>query len=211
MSSWSVLSFFVFAYGVGLIAAIPIGPAQIEAAKRALSGNRRAGLSVAVGSVSSDLLYGSIALFGLASFLETPWIQAVFNGVGIGVLWVLSYFTFREAEKDHSIQAAHFRQKSLWASYWIGFTLSASNLPMILNWLFAVTLAEKIGLHRPDGWLEKTAFVLGGVLGILSYLCGVVQMVFRSKSFVTSKTIRMIYRGLGVALLVFSFFLIARF
>jgi len=53
------LYLFLLAVGLGFVTAIPVG-----------------------GSVSSDIMYGVIALFGVAPFLESPWVMAVFSAVG---------------------------------------------------------------------------------------------------------------------------------
>lgn len=62
---------FLLAYGLGFVAAIPVGGSQIEMAKRATGGHLRSAVMVVVGSVSSDILYGIVALFGVAPFMET--------------------------------------------------------------------------------------------------------------------------------------------
>ena len=60
--------FLFFTYIMGFITAIPIGATQIEIAKRSLNNHLRAAYMVAAGSVSSDVMYGAIALFGVAPF-----------------------------------------------------------------------------------------------------------------------------------------------
>jgi hypothetical protein len=63
---------FVLAFGFGFVAAIPLGGSQIEMAKRAMQGHLRAALAVVLGSVTSDVLYGIIALYGIAPFMREP-------------------------------------------------------------------------------------------------------------------------------------------
>jgi len=54
---------------------------------------------VILGSVPSDTIYGITALFGIASFLEPPWIMAAFSAVGAVVLWIIAFLTFKESKK----------------------------------------------------------------------------------------------------------------
>jgi len=53
---------------MGFLTAIPIGATQIEIAKRSLNNQIPAALMVVLGSVFSDVMYGIIALFGVALF-----------------------------------------------------------------------------------------------------------------------------------------------
>jgi len=93
------LYLFLLAIGLGFLAAIPVGGSQIEAAKRAMHGHLWAAWMVILGSVSSDIMYGVIALYGIAPFLEGPRVMAIFSAVGGVVLWVLAYWTLKESKK----------------------------------------------------------------------------------------------------------------
>jgi len=101
------LLLFLLAVGLGFVAAIPIGGSQIEMAKRVLSGQRWAAAMVILGSVSSDILYGIVAVFGIAPFMDTPWVLAAFNAVGALVLWVLAFVTVRESRRPSGIDWQH--------------------------------------------------------------------------------------------------------
>ena len=196
----------LFAWGLGFAAAIPIGPSQIEMAKRAISGNRLSAAMVVVGSASSDLVYGSVALFGIAPFLETPWVLAAFNGVGVGVLWVLGVVTIRESRHPRALTkgSASFRSKR-WA--WVtGFSLAATNPPIILSWLLGVALAKRLGLATPFPAGSRALFVAGGVLGLASYLFLLGAILSRFKRFFPRKAIGRIYFWLGISLFVLSLY-----
>jgi threonine/homoserine/homoserine lactone efflux protein len=200
------LLLFLFAWGLGFVAAIPIGPSQIEMAKRAIGGHRLAAAMVVAGSASSDLVYGSVALFGIAPFLETPWVLASFNGLGVVVLWVLAFVTVRASRKPHNIglKKASFRSKR-WA-FVTGFTLAGTNPPIILSWLLGVALAKRLGLASPFPAGAKALFVGGGVLGLASYLVLLGAVLYRFKRFFPRKIIGRIYFWLGITLFVLSFY-----
>ena len=67
------------AYLMGFFTAIPIGATQIEIAKRALNHKFWAALMVVFGSVASDVMYGGVALFGIAPLLSEKRFVAWFN------------------------------------------------------------------------------------------------------------------------------------
>jgi threonine/homoserine/homoserine lactone efflux protein len=191
---------------LGFVAAIPVGPSQIEMAKRAISGHRWAAGMVIAGSVSSDIVYGIIALFGIAPFLETPWVLASFNAVGVVVLWTLAFLTLRESRKPHDLglENSSFRSKR-WA--WVtGFSLAATNPPMILSWLLGVALAKRLGLATPFPASAKALFIAGGALGLGSYLGVLGIVLYRLKHFIPLKSLGRVYSWLGITLLVLSLY-----
>jgi threonine/homoserine/homoserine lactone efflux protein len=200
------LLLFVLAWGLGFVAAIPVGPSQIEMAKRVISGHRWAAAMVVAGSASSDLVYGTVALFGIAPFMETPWVLASFNALGVLVLWILGFVTLRESRKPHDLgqQSAAFGSKR-WA--WLtGFSLAGTNPPMILSWLLGVALAKRLGMASPFPASARALFLAGGVLGLASYLLFLGAVLSHFKRFVPTKALGKVYYWLGITLFVLSLY-----
>ena len=200
------LFLFLLAYGLGFAAAIPVGPSQIEMAKRVISGHRLAAAMVVAGSVSADIVYGIVALFGIAPFLETPWVLATFNAVGVVVLWSLGFLTMRESRKprDLGLEDSSLRRKR-WA--WVtGFSVAATNPPMILSWLLGVALAKRLGLASPFPMSAKVLFITGAALGLGSYLGVLGALLYRFKHFISTKALGRVYFWLGITLFVLSLY-----
>jgi threonine/homoserine/homoserine lactone efflux protein len=175
-------------------------------AKRVLGGHPRAAAMVIAGSVSSDVVYGIVALFGLAPFLDTAWVLASFNAVGVVVLWVLAFLTLRESRKPHGLgpEPASFGSKR-WA-YLTGFSLAATNPPMVLSWLLGVALAKHLGLASPFPPSAKLLFIAGGAAGVGSYLGSLGIALHRFKHFVPPNALGRVYYWLAIALFVLSFY-----
>jgi L-lysine exporter family protein LysE/ArgO len=203
----TILLFFL-AFGLGFLAAIPVGGSQIEAAKRAIHGHLLAAWMVVLGSVSSDILYGVISLFGIAPFLEIRWVMAAFNAVGVIVLWTLSFLTIRESRKPHEVRLEQSSLRSNRRAYLTGFTLALTNPPMILTWLYGITLAKHLGLASPFTIVTKILFIVGGALGLGAYLGALSAIMHRIKHFIRLKTLGKVYFWLGVGLFLLSFFFI---
>jgi threonine/homoserine/homoserine lactone efflux protein len=199
---------FFLAVGMGFVAAIPVGGSQIEAAKRAVHGHLAAAWMVVLGSVSSDILYGIVALFGIAPFLEIPLVMAAFNAVGVLVLWALGVLTIRESRKPHEVRLDDSSLKNRQRAYWTGFTLAATNPPMILTWLYGVTLAKHLGLASPFPAGQKVLFIAGGALGLGGYLGGLSLVMHRIKHFIPLHAMGKVYYWLGLALFGLSLFFI---
>lgn len=202
------LLLFLLAYGLGFVAAIPVGGSQIEMAKRAIGGHLRAAGMVVLGSVSSDVVYGAVALFALAPFMETPWVLASFNVVGALLLWVLAVLTLKESRRPHGLDTGRPALASGRWAYVTGFSLAVSNPPMMLSWLLGVALAKRLGLASPFPLGAKTVFIVGGALGLGSYLGILAVVMYRVKHFIPMRALGRVYSWLGVALFVLSFYFV---
>lgn len=205
------LYLFSLAVGLGFITAIPVGGSQIEAAKRAIHGHLLAAWMVVLGSVSSDIMYGAIALFGLAPFFDIPWVIAAFSAVGAVVLWILAYITLKESKKPHDLRLNLNSLKSKHWAYLTGFSLAVSNPPMILTWLYGAALAKHLGLADPFTASLKVIFIAGGALGLGGYLGSLSAVMYRVKHFISMKAVAKVYYWLGIALFLLSFFFVYNF
>jgi len=202
------LLLLLFAFGLGFIAAIPIGGSQIEMAKRVISGHLWAAGMVILGSVSSDIFYGIVAVFGIAPIMETPLVLASFNVVGAFILWILAFATLRASKKPLGLDLRHSSLKNNRLAYLTGFSLAFSNPPMILMWLLGVALAKRLGLASPFPIGTKVLFIAGGALGLGSYLCILGAVMHRIKHFIPINALGRVYFWLGIALFVLSFYFV---
>jgi len=205
------LYLFLIAFALGFVAAIPVGGSQIEAAKRAICGHLRSAQMVVLGSVSSDIMYGAIALYGIARFFESPRVIAFFSAVGAIVLWALALVTWRQAKKpiEVSLDGCFLKDKRL--AYVTGFSLAVTNPPMILTWLYGAALVKYLGLADPFTNGLKALFIAGGALGLGGYLSLFSIIMHRIKHFFPVHALSRVYRWLGVGLFVLSFFFVYNF
>jgi len=199
---------FLLAYGLGFVAAIPVGGSQIEMAKRAVAGHGRAAAMVILGSVSSDIVYGGVALFGIAPIMDTRWVLAAFNAAGAVVLWLLGFLTLRESRKPHDLAAAKPALRSRRWAYVTGFSLAVSNPQMVVSWLLGVALAKRLGLASPFPSSAKALFIAGGVLGLGSYLAILGGVMYRVKHFIPAEALGKVYFWLGITLFLLSLYFV---
>jgi threonine/homoserine/homoserine lactone efflux protein len=199
---------FLFAYALGFAAAIPLGGSQIEVAKRAIGDELVAAGLVVLGSVSSDLVYGVIALFAIAPVMERPAVLAGFDVAGAALLWLLGVVTLRGRHRVHPLGQARAALAGPGRAYLTGFLLAFSNPPMILSWLLGVALAKRLGLASPFPVGARGLFIAGGVLGLGSYLGLLAVVLHRIKHFIPAAAFGKVYLWLGIALFVLSFYFI---
>lgn len=199
-------TFFLFlvVYIMGFLTAIPIGATQIEIAKRSLNNQITAALMVVLGSVFSDVMYGFIALFGVAPFLQTQIVIAVFELVGAVILWILAFLTFKEVSKPHIMDITSSILKSRRLSFITGFSLAITNPMMILWWLIGVQVVKDLGLVGTFTLAISISFLFFGGLGLASYLTVLAMVVHWAKRFLPNRVMRRVYFVLGLLLVILS-------
>jgi threonine/homoserine/homoserine lactone efflux protein len=225
---FSTALFLASVYILGFLAAIPIGASQIEVARRALNGFLVSALIVVAGSVSSDFVYGSIALYGLAPFLQKPMVEAIFWLVNAVLILVFAIVMLREskpAKEDKSginlVTVEHSaRQQSklgnLRLAYFTGFSLAFTNPLMIAWWLLAAKFLKDVGIanimgNTPDLTnTTRVVFLIAGCSGIGSYLSLLAVIIHRRHKLLPQKNLRKITLGFGIAMILFAIYFVIR-
>lgn len=187
------------AYGLGFLAAIPIGASQVEVIKRALARRYGSALLTAAGSVTSDITYGFLAIFGLARFLESPPFLAGFLWLSAVVLTILSVLTWRQSHRALALD-----EEAVWTdggiSYLTGLTVAMSYPPIVFSWLMGVALVKGMKLVESFQPHVAAGFVLAGGAGLFSYMAVLTLILRRTRRFHTEQTVRLVYRGLSILL-----------
>ena len=199
--------FFLFiTYVMGFLTAVPIGATQIEIAKRSLNNHLRAAYMVALGSVTSDVMYGAIALFGVVPFLKNRIVVAVFGLVATFILWLLAFFTFRDGTKANMLELTHVTLKSKRLSFFTGFSLAVTNPMMIVWWLIGVRIIRDLALVENFGTNVSLMFLAAGGIGLASYLFTLANALHWAKKFISNEMMKKVNYGLGVILVLLSFY-----
>ena len=201
----------IVSYLLGFIAGIPTGSVQVEVIKRALHDRIKPALAVIAGAFAADSIYGFIALLGIMPFLRNDIFVGTFELICAVLLAVLSFFTFRHANKIHIGGIQHFVLKSKRVSFLIGFSLAIVNPVIIFWWLLSARLISDIGLSFTPHIYFTLIVVLSGALGLGSYLIILTFLINWAKKFVSNSFIKIINYGLGIMLAGLSiyFFVVA--
>ncbi len=223
--------FLICVYLLGFLAAIPIGASQIEAARRSLNGFLASALVVVAGSVSSDLVYGAIALYGLAPFLQSPEIQAIFWLVNAALMLIFGIGIFRESKYTGKLLSHRVPQEAIEGvpvtehpatvaaarklanqrlAYITGFSLAFTNPMMIAWWLLAARFLQDLGVVHTLTNTSRAFFLLAGILGIGSYLTLFSIVIHRRHKSFSPKGARRVTRGFGVAMILFAIYFVVR-
>lgn len=194
-------SFIVIAYLMGFTAAIPVGATQLEIARRSLNGFPSSAVMLVAGSVISDAMYGVIALFGIAPFLQSPNVTIIFGFVNAGILIVLGIWALAESRKKirEDVKTKNILKKKN-VSFITGFSLAVTNPVMIYWWLLGHRFLSDFNLIEWGKNPSTTVFLAAGSLGIGSYLLLLTFGVYKIKKFFSFSTIKKITAYFGISL-----------
>ena len=189
---------------LGILASAPIGACQIEVIKRSLHNHLLSALMVVAGSATPDVLYGLIAFFGFAPFLEHKDVVAVFGLVCTVLMWILAYFTLKQSAKPHITNMDMQILKSKRVGYVTGVLLSATNPLTIFYWLIGAKIVIDIKVINRFNSYTYVVFVLAGTLGMMTYLSALAFILHWVHKFISHTTIRRINFILGIILILLS-------
>jgi arginine exporter protein ArgO len=167
---------------------------------------------VVLGSATADVVYGAIALYGIAPALEIPVVHAAFNGLAVLILWALAYLTWQYAGSPEKLRRpAKVMTSGRWA-YSTGFLLGMSNPPIIASWLFGAALAIRLGVApTPFAAASKAVFIAGAVVGAGLYLSVLAIITYRVRQAFSPRAVQTVYQGLAVTLLLLSIYFAGEF
>ncbi len=158
----------VFGTLLGFLSSIPVGAVQLEVIKKTINGHKKPAIATAMGSASSDLLYGILALFGFGHFLLNDDFQAVIYSMGILVLSFLVYKSYKERNYMLSEDKQVRYRKRL--SFLTGFTIAITNPGMIIWWFVGFKLFVDMAFFDHVTVFIKALFVFSGAFGLGLYL-----------------------------------------
>lgn len=145
---------------LGLGAAVPIGPVNIEIIKRNILFGINAGLAVGMGACLVDLIYFGLLLQGLLYFLTN---QTVIFTIGLISCCVLAYFGYQALSlKASQLTSAGSRRQSIRQHCQDGFIMTATNPYTILFWASVSSQLTMIStVHNSDVLLMGLGIIIG--------------------------------------------------
>ena len=182
-----VLSAFV----LGFFTAIPPGATQIEIARRSLGGYPFSALMIVAGSVLSDIIYGVIAFFCVAPFLQDSRVMAGFWIVNACILIVLVILVIRQRSHRQTrkeIAKSVLPKKKI--AFITGFSLAMTNPLMVVWWLLGARIMTHLGLFKNANTADSLLFLIAGSLGFGAYGALLTFGVYRAKKFLSERFIR---------------------
>ena len=163
-----ILITMLFGLMLGFLSSIPVGAVQLEVIKKTINGHTKPAIVTALGSASSDLLYGMLTLFGFGNWLLHKDFQIFIYIMGIIVLSYLMLKSYQE--RDYMLHEEKKIRYNKRLSFVTGFTIAVTNPGMIIWWFIGFRLFADLGLFAEITIPVRFCFVLSGAMGLAFYL-----------------------------------------
>lgn len=158
---------FAKGIAVGLVIAVPVGPAGMLCVRRTIVEGAIFGLVSGFGAACADAFFGAIAGFGLTFVRD--WLLAWRNMLGLGGGTFLLLVGVKGLLAPHPVRIAPVGHERLAAAFVSTFALAITNPITILA--FAAIFTQ-IGFDPGSGTISIATLVLGVFSGSLAWWVG---------------------------------------
>lgn len=190
---------------LGFSIAAPVGPIGVLCIRRTLADGRLTGFLSGLGAATADMLYGTIAAFGLTTVMNLLtgaqfWLRAV------GGLFLL-YLGIRTFFAKPSAASASSRGTGLFSAYFSTFLLTVTNPMTILAFLgmFSAILPA----DGATGATTSATLVLGVFLGSAALWLALSGLVSLVRERFTPAWMQWVNRASGAVITGFAIYILA--
>ncbi|HTL27849.1 MAG TPA: LysE family transporter [Tepidisphaeraceae bacterium] len=163
---------------LGLGAAVPIGPVNVEIARRTLTRGYRAGFALGCGAVTVDVSYAILTSVGAGWLINRPifyWPLAIGS---IALLIFLAIKSFESAREAHRRELIITRQGgAVRSAYITGVAMTFIN-PMTIAFWFAVVPGLAGATASESGGAQLPILCVGVFIGTLSWVATFVSLLY---------------------------------
>lgn len=192
---------FINGYLIGLGTIIFIGPVFFLLLSTTFEFGVKSGLLIALGIIVSDIVYAVVCYFGFINVLKISnnnvWLAVI--GSVILILLGINY-VFKKSENGEPIV---YKQKNYLSLFVKGFLVNFVNPFVLLVWIGFVNYSMK--------FTNGGIFIVGILFGILTTDVLKVFASKRIKQFLSPTKLKMVYRIIGVVLILFGLRMIFSF
>ena len=173
---------FVQGLGLGIGAAVPIGPVNVEIARQTLRRGRAAGVLLGCGAVTVDLAYAVLSSTGVSLF-ASPRFLTIFSCASAVLMAVLGVFSLRSAWRARAPKAVEQEDApapakpppQLLRQYATGVAMTGLNPYSIGFWFIA--LPGLLGGKAEHSGTDLPIICTGVVVAALAWVFGFVSVL----------------------------------
>ncbi len=201
------INYFISAFVLGIIVAIPPGSVTVIACQRALQYGFRNSLVFTMGSSLTDIFYICLVYFGLTKFIQDDSgriILWVLCGLLLVLIGVATAVSAREKDGADMKSAAQIQSRPL-VTFVSGIAVTLTNPMTIIGW---IAIAGNFFLLWKDRVPESTA---GAVItiavimaGVLAWFIPLIYAVSRLHRIINQKLQRYLIAFAGACLIAFG-------
>jgi len=163
-----ILKIIVSGFLIGLISALPVGISAFEIVRRGVCYGFFAALFVALGTVTSDIIYSGLAYFGISKYiLDNPFFERIGGIAGAIIIAIFGFYILYEARSNRETPLKKLEKKEL-PSYLSGIVITIFNPFNLLFWAGVTSLMFKSQIVSGSKFLGGI-FLIAAILGILTW------------------------------------------
>lgn len=206
-----MLLFLIKGALVGAAIAVPVGPIGVLCIQRSLEQGYKWGFITGMGAATADMIYGSIAGFGLTSIsnLLLAYRHLISIAGGVFLLYFGCKILFSKLPAPSSTLNLPQTKKNLWAIYLGSLFL---NLTSPITILLFISIFSSLGmLHSEIKYWQTSLMVLGILFGSTLWwliLSGGISCLLRHR--IKQTALISVRRGSGVIILLFAAIILYR-
>ena len=167
------ISTTLFGNGIvlGLGAAVPVGPVNVEIARRTLRRGFAAGFALGCGAVNVDVTYAVLTSLSIGQFLNRPGVLWPVAILGTAFLLYLAFLSFRGAWKDWKadpLTGLPPPAQSHRGGYLTGVTMTLLN-PMTIGFWF-IAIPSRVAILATNPRRDLPTICLGVFVGTIGWV-----------------------------------------
>ena len=206
-----MLSVIIAGVLAGAVTGVPIGPVNVAVIDAAYRHTMRRAIAVGLGGAVADGLYSTLGILGVTPVLRSyAIVSPILYAVSGIVLLIYGFLTARSqpvAPAAHEALAPDRPENELSLGFKTGLLLILLNPAAVVTW---VVITEQIADHLGTPTTISGILCAGGVMvGSFGWFSLVAHLTQRGKNVLGDKA-AWIPRVIGVALMVYAVYLIAR-
>jgi threonine/homoserine/homoserine lactone efflux protein len=210
-----MLAFFAVGVAAGALTGVPIGPVNVAVIDAAYRHTLRRAIAVGLGGACADCLYSALGVLGVTPVLRTyPSVLTALYAISGLVLLVYGFLTARSqpvkpAHPTDAAKATRTPGKEMWSGFTTGLALIVLNPAAIVTWVVIMgSIVSEVTSEAPT-ILEGLFCAIGVFCGSFGWFALVAYLTHKGKHVLGEKA-AWIPRVIGIALMVYAVFLIAR-
>lgn len=158
---------------LGIGAAAPIGPVNVEIARRTFRAGFVAGFALGCGAVTVDVTYAILSSLSLQTVLARPVILKTIEFAGIGFLLYLGFLSVRgalRAWRADPLEATNHPASRHGVAYLTGIAMTLLNPMTVAFWFLAVPAA--LGAITKNPGIDLPMICIGVFIGTIAWVIG---------------------------------------
>jgi len=201
--------FILFGVIAGAATGVPIGPVNVAVIDAAYRHTLRRAIAVGLGGACADGLYSALGILGVKPVLQKyPTVPPILFAVSGVVLLVYGFLTARSqpvTPAQNEVAKESASPNEIWSGFSVGLALIVLNPAAGVTWVVVI-----MGSMIPaTTTINGIGCVLGVMMGSFGWFALVAHLTRKGKHVLGDKA-AWIPRVIGVALMVYAVYLIAR-